>query len=247
MSTRYADYDPFARAYNRHWGGQCERHLDMLDAHVLNRLTNEAHILDLCCGTGQLARVLADKGHQVLGIDGSERMLSFARVNAPSADFVLADARRFHVNEPVDAVLCMFDSLNHLMSEADLSLAFGRVARALLPGGVFAFDLNMEIKYVTTWAGEFSLLADHEVVVVRTSADLEARRALFDATVFCDDGEGRWSRDEVRLVQTWYEKEQIIRLLRRAGFDEPETYIKQALPGEPEAAQNLLFVTSRVN
>jgi len=57
MSTRYADCDPFARMYNLHWGKQGERHLELLDAHVLSRLPDAARILDLCGGTGQLAQV----------------------------------------------------------------------------------------------------------------------------------------------------------------------------------------------
>ncbi len=150
MPARYAHYDPFARIYNLHWGAQSDRHLDLIDRHVLQGLTSGARVLDLCCGTGQLAHTLAERGYSVLGIDGSEGMLAFAQTNAPTARFLLADARHFEVQEPFDVVLCLFDSLNHLMTENDLAKAFDSTARALHPGGLFAFDLNMEVKCLQT-------------------------------------------------------------------------------------------------
>ncbi len=246
MPARHADYDPFARIYNLHWGTRSDRHLDLIDRHVLQGLASGARVLDLCCGTGQLAHTLAERGYSVLGIDGSEGMLAFAQTNAPTARFLLADARHFEVQEPFDVVLCLFDSLNHLMTENDLAKAFDSTARALHPGGLFAFDLNMEVKYLQTWSGEFSVIGDEEVAIVRTSVDPEAKRGMFDATLFYEQGDDRWSREEVHLMQTWYSEETVGRLLAKAGFETPTTYVKQPLPSDPTVAQNLLFVTARV-
>ena len=55
--------------------------------------------LDLACGTGTLALILADAGWDVVGLDSSEAMLALARVKAAGADvpgaltFVYGDMR----------------------------------------------------------------------------------------------------------------------------------------------------------
>ena len=59
----YADYDPFADAYNRHWGGFATRMLPVLDRLILSDLEEGSLVLDLCCGTGQLASALTERGH----------------------------------------------------------------------------------------------------------------------------------------------------------------------------------------
>ena len=55
-------------------------------------------ILDVGCGTGSLAVLLAAAGHEVCGVDSSGRMLEQARAKAAAVDasavFVQADARR---------------------------------------------------------------------------------------------------------------------------------------------------------
>src|SRR5438477_11888349 len=91
-----AEYDRLAAAYDRHWGGDFSRRvLPALPAPLLGALPPGARLLDLCCGTGQLAGMLAARGYRVSGLDISPRMLAFARQNAPGAEFVVGDARTF--------------------------------------------------------------------------------------------------------------------------------------------------------
>lgn len=87
---RYTDYDAFAWLYNRHWGpDSARRFLPVLERWLLPYLPPRARILDLCCGTGQLAQALAQRGYLVTGIDGSEEMIRFARANAPDVEFLI--------------------------------------------------------------------------------------------------------------------------------------------------------------
>ena len=59
VTDRYSDYDAFAWTYNRHWGSFATRMVPVLEELVLNALPSRARILDLCCGTGQLAHALS--------------------------------------------------------------------------------------------------------------------------------------------------------------------------------------------
>lgn len=120
--TRYAEYDAFAWTYNRYWGRDAvQRFLPVLEKLVLPHLPPDAHVLDLCCGTGQLAQALAERGYQVTGIDGSEEMIRFARINAPNVDFIIEDARQFHLPGTYHAVISTYDSLNHVTSLEELT------------------------------------------------------------------------------------------------------------------------------
>ena len=82
-SNRYADYDPFAWLYNKYWGGEfVQTVLPLLDRYVFDGLDPGAKDLNLACGTGQLAAALTERGFEVTGVDGSDEMLHFARINA---------------------------------------------------------------------------------------------------------------------------------------------------------------------
>ena len=121
-SNRYSDYDDFAWMYNRHWGSRfTPLALAVLGELVLPEISAGAAILDLCCGTGQLARFLSEEGYDVTGIDGSEKMLKYAREIAPGVRFICEDARTFDLPPSFDLVTSFFDSLNHVMTIKDVT------------------------------------------------------------------------------------------------------------------------------
>ena len=243
MVERYHAYDAFARLYDRHWGPRSQQHLEFLEPHVLGRVPAGGRILDLCCGTGQLAALLGGRGYRVVGLDGSAAMLEHARRNAPDAELFLADAREFRADEPFDAVVSMYDSLNHVMTETDLAAVFLCVAAALVSGGTFAFDLNMGAKFVERWSASFHVVDDDQVGVFRATTDTARRRGLFDATLLYRQADGTWSRDDVHLEQTWYDEATVRRLLEDAGFAAVSTHARETNPDDPQAPFNALFVT----
>jgi SAM-dependent methyltransferase len=217
----YSDYDPFADVYDRHWGSFATRVVPVLDRLVLGQLDGGATILDLCCGTGQLAATLTERGYRVTGIDGSAAMIDIARPNAPRAQFLVADARSFTVHEQVDAVVSTFDSLNHLMTVADLGRVFHRVHASLKPAGVFVFDLNMEEGFRNRWRGSFGIATDDEVVVARSRFDPDAQLGQMDFTVMTPDGD-RWRRTDLSLAERCYSESDVRSALEAAGFDQIE-------------------------
>jgi SAM-dependent methyltransferase len=213
----FTDYDRFASVYNKYWGNEfTPRLFPILESLVLRQLPGEASILDLCCGTGQLARTLTGLGYRVTGIDGSDEMLRHARENAPRAEFFQADARDFSLPSTFDAVISVFDSLNHVMTLEELTAVFRNVHTALAPGGPFLFDLNMAAGFSIVWNDNFGIVEDDMVCVVRTSYDPDAKTARFDATIFnSPDG---WQRVDLSLLQRCYEESEIRSALEAAGF-----------------------------
>ncbi len=225
MANLYTDYDFFAAVYNTHWGDFADRQaLPAIERYMAAQLPEHARILDLCCGTGQLARALTARGYAVIGIDGSYEMLRFARKNAPEAAFRQADAREFSVEQPCNAVVSTFDSLNHIMSLAELTAVFRNVYAALLPGGVFLFDLNLEAGYIQRWRGSFAIVEELYICAVRSSYRADERVGYTDITVLQKTGENSYARGDLRLTQRCYTTSEISDALEQAGFIEVNIY-----------------------
>ncbi len=243
----YSDYDRFAWVYNNHWGsGFAQQVLPILENLVLRHLPAKARILDLCCGTGQLARTLTALGYQLTGLDGSEEMLRFARQNAPAGQFIAADARSFKLPDVYHAVVSTFDSLNHIMSLEELTDVFGNVYAVLRNGGLFFFDLNMEEGYKTTWHDSFGVVEDDLVCVVRSSYRPEERTAQFDTTIFYL--QGGWQRSDLTLVQKCYSEAEVQSALKTAGFTEIHAYAhdeQRGLAGLTREAERAFFVCQK--
>ena len=223
MTDRYSDYDPFAWIYNKHWGSFGTRIVPVLEKLILHALPPRARILDLCCGTGQLAHALSAQGFELTGIDGSESMIAIARKNAPDASFRIGDARDFTITGEFHAALSTFDSLNHVMSLDELSSVFRNVYGALMGGGVFAFDLNTEEGYRTRWRGSHGYVEVDHACIARSSHLPEERIGKTEITMFFRKGD-QWDRSDVTLLQRCYSEEEILKALQSVGFVEGKAY-----------------------
>ncbi|MET1259009.1 class I SAM-dependent methyltransferase [Flagellimonas sp. DF-77] len=104
----------------------------------------DATILELCCGTGRLTLPLAQKGHQIDGVDFTPSMLEQARKKASEADinirFIEGDIRTLELQKQYDLVFIPFNSIHHMYTNTDLFEALATVAKHLKPGGRFIFD-----------------------------------------------------------------------------------------------------------
>jgi SAM-dependent methyltransferase len=218
-AERYTTYDQFAWCYSKGWGEDYHKQARVvLEDHVFPRLTAGARVLDLCCGSGDLAMVLLANGFQVTGIDGSERMLEYARARAPEAEFLLEDARALRFEARFDAVLSTFDSLNHVLAIEELESVFRNVHAALADSGLFVFDLNMLESFETLWHGATADVQNDSVVVTRGSYDPIERTGRADITLF--RREGAWERSDVTVLEKCYSQDEVRAALDRAGFYE---------------------------
>ncbi|MHB0937460.1 MAG: class I SAM-dependent methyltransferase [Armatimonadota bacterium] len=216
VQERYTGYDLFAWFYNRHWGWFARYACVWIEAFLLPGVPEGGRVLDLCCGTGQLAGMLTGMGYRVTGIDGSEEVLRYARENAPAAEFLLADARGFSLPQEFHAAVSTFDSLNHIMTLEELTAAFRNVHACLLPGGGFLFDLNIRAGYLSNWQGSFGIVEDDHVCVARSQYDDAEGLARLDLTLFRLQEE--WQRTDLTLQQRCYEESDVCAALEAVGF-----------------------------
>ncbi|MGB9768929.1 MAG: class I SAM-dependent methyltransferase [Dictyoglomus sp.] len=108
-------------------------------------LKDPKKILDMACGYGRHANRLALYGHEVVGVDISEKFLKMAIEEAEKLNvnvrYVLKDIREIDFEEEFDVVISMFTSFGYYEDEDNLKI-LKNVAKALKRGGKFLLDLS---------------------------------------------------------------------------------------------------------
>jgi SAM-dependent methyltransferase len=146
-----AMYDSFSLDYDRfvNWPDRLAFELPFIQQQLgkINPAAGQPlSILDAACGTGMHALALAQQGYLVTGADLSTGMIERARVNAEAAGVqvrfaaagfgALALESKGQTSFPFDALLCLGNSLPHLLTRPDLDAALADFAACLKPGGL---------------------------------------------------------------------------------------------------------------
>lgn len=198
------------------FGALARRAAPALVAELRARGTRRGLVVELGCGSGILAARLGRAGYDVLGVDVSPAMLRLARRAAPGARFVLASLHEASL-PPCEAVLALGESLAYVPLHGrapSLGRLFARVARALRPGGLFAFDLIVKDGGPRLDARGFRAARDWAVLseVRERGARLERR-----ITTFRRVG-ASYRRGEERHAERLVRSADVVSLLRAAGF-----------------------------
>jgi SAM-dependent methyltransferase len=118
-------------------------------------------LLDVACGTGNSFMPMLARGYEVVACDLSPGMAARAKAKARGrAKVTVADMRDLPWRGRFDLITCVDDSMNYLLSTADLVAALRSMAVALAHGGLAVFDTNSLGAYRTGFASELSLEAD---------------------------------------------------------------------------------------
>jgi len=97
-------------------------------------------VLDLGCGTGGHAVVLAERGYDVVGVDRSAEMLERARARSSSVRFELGEIASVDLGETFDVALMMFAVLGYQVGNSDVEAALSTARRHLRANGLFLCD-----------------------------------------------------------------------------------------------------------
>ncbi len=245
----------FARIYNIRWAGFARHVAPLLRAYYEAQPANGAPraLLDLCCGTGQLALAFLEQGYHVTGLDLSPDMLAFARANAAAyvdsgqARFVEGDAADFRLDAPVGLAVSTFDALNHLPDLGALAGCFASVYRALVAGGVFIFDLN-------TWRKMIDCNTIHihdapDLLLVQRGVYGGGERAWNQITGFLPHGDGPlFERFEETIYETVFALADVRAALETAGFRRVHFAHEQRLDqpvADPETLERAFVIAHR--
>jgi SAM-dependent methyltransferase len=243
----------FARVYNVRWDAFA-RHVAPLILQFYSATsigqTNKL-VLDLCCGTGQLATHFLENGYQVVGLDLSAPMLRYAQENAGAyvqagqARFVQGDASDFSFDERFGLVVSTFDSLNHLEDERALARCF-RCVLAVCEG-FFIFDLNTRAG-LRRW-NHVQVDDGEEILIVnRGIYDGQGDRAWVKITGFERTADGLYERFEQTAFNTAFDMARVQSMLLEAGWREAYCARAEDLQSPvtaPEEEARVFFVASK--
>lgn len=169
-------------------GDACDNPEDA-DELAKNLAAERNTVLDLGCGTGTLAELLARAGFDMIGLDNSEEMLEIAmqkrEISGSDILYLLQDMREFELYGTVGAVCSVCDSLNYILEDEDMVKVFSLVNNYLYPGGIFVFDFNTVFKYEQV-IGDSTIAENRDdcSFIWENYYDVESRINEYDLTIF---------------------------------------------------------------
>lgn len=203
--------------------------------------------IDLACGTGSVALLLAEKYRQVLGVDMSEEMLTVAQQRAMEAGvypiFICQKLQQLRLPKAVDLAVCALDGLDYILDPEDCEEAIARVYKALNPGGIFIFDVNTPEK-LRAMDGQVFLDEDDDVYCVwRGEFDERTNICAYGMDLFQRHGDV-WHRSFEEHKEYAYTVEQLTAYLKAAGFTHIRVYADGKLEA-PRAGEQRIYFSAR--
>ena len=200
--------------------------------------------VDLACGTGSVAKILAQDGLSVTGVDMSEEMLTVAWDKCADMEnpprFVCQKLQQLRLPKAVDLAVCALDSLDYILDPKDCAQAICRVYKALNPGGIFIFDVNTPEK-LKAMDGQIFLDEDEDVYCVwRGEFNEQENICSYGMDLFQRQGNA-WHRSFEEHREYAYSMQQLIDFLKAAGFTSIEVYGDRVLEAPRPGEQRMYF------
>ncbi len=113
---------------------------------ILNQCENkQLNILDLGCGPGLYSEKLAQKGHNVTGVDFSENSIAYAKLEAKKKKLDINYLKENYLNlkleeNSFDLVILIFTDFGPLLPQ-EREVLLSNIKRVLKPNGTLIFDV----------------------------------------------------------------------------------------------------------
>ena len=203
--------------------------------------------VDLACGTGSVALLLAEKGLRVTAVDMSADMLCAAADKALSMrnrpTFVCQKLQELALPKGVDLAVCALDSLDYITDPKDCREAISRVYRVLNPGGCFIFDVNTPEK-LRAMDGQVFLDEDEDVYCVwRGEFDESSNICTYGMDLFQREG-NMWQRSFEEHCEYAYSAQQLVGYLKEAGFTHIRVYGERTFD-PPQPGEQRIYIKAR--
>jgi SAM-dependent methyltransferase len=177
-------------------------------------------VVDLGCGSGIWARALCDAGYDVLGVDQSPAMIAIARKRVPEGEFRRESFLSAKLPRCV-AVTAIGEILSYLFDPGNTGRnfrgLFQRVFEALLPGGVFVFDVAGPGRVVGRGIQRKYLEGDDWVTLVASEEDRPRMLLTRRITSFRKVGDLYRREEEVHRLRL-FRRSETAKQLRSCGF-----------------------------
>jgi len=258
-------YDSFSADYDRfvNWRERLAYELPFIEQQLappfippIGGERGGRRVLDVACGTGMHAIALAQRGYTVTGADLSARMIERARENAAAAGsdarFVVAGFGELatEAGNGFDALLCLGNSLPHVLTVEALRATLADFAAVLRPGGLLLiqnrnFDAVMANR--ERWMEpQAHREGSQEWLFIRFYDFNPDGTLTFNVITLRRQGTGEWAQQvETTTLRPWLYGE-LSRAITAAGFGGLTCYGDMSgAPFDPESSGNLVMTANR--
>jgi SAM-dependent methyltransferase len=205
-------YSTFAKFYDACMGERDE--IPTIKQLISMHAPDAKSVLELGCGTGTVLKALA-KRYKICGIDSSVDMLAVAASELrPETPLFHASMTSVNLKTKFDVVICVFNSINHLLTFPQWSACFRRAAQHLAPGGLFLFDAITEAGMASYRKEPTRIIEDLDVFgrpffgTMNFRADRGQRTAI-DVDTFEEVGDDLYKRSRTTVVEASFPTERI--------------------------------------
>lgn len=219
-------YETLAEHYDRIFPAEPAK-VEFLDKEL--KKAGVKRVLDLACGTGSYTLALARLGYEAWGTDLEPGMIETARQKAAGTDlqvhFAVGDMKKpQELGITFDGLLCIGNSLAHLMTEEELSGALAAMRRVLNDGGVAVFQVVNFDRILERGDTILPLIERDNLRFSRTYRPKNEEFLLFDSVLELKEADGSVNRLENTIGLRPIRKADLERLLVQAGFSQVRTY-----------------------
>ncbi|MDO4983267.1 MAG: class I SAM-dependent methyltransferase [Eubacteriales bacterium] len=198
-------------------------------------------LLDLFCGTGTLTFEMADRGYEMIAVDGSEDMLMQAQAKTAALDtpplFLCQEASGLDLYGTVDAAYCSLDGMNYIPPE-ELPGLFHRLKLFIRPQGLLIFDIR-SIDWLKSMDGQIYVdETDDCLCLWRAELSEDESCICYGMDIFSRRGKF-WARQQEEHIEYLYGFEELKKRLSEEGF-EKITLITDG----PQGEAGRLFITA---
>jgi len=245
----------FAKVYNERWSAFPEKIAGAIYNFCHDKLdfSGEKKLLDLFCGTGQLANFFLNRNFVVTGVDLSEDMLHFASdknhefIVQGKASFLCENAINFVADKEFNLVTATYNAVNHLNSEEELKILFKNVYFSLRKNGYFIFDLNTK-KGLKNWNG-LEVINNDETTLIRNGIFFdELNQAYMHIFGFVLMENNLFEKFDEKMFNLAYNMSNVKSELLKAGFSDvifTEIFDCASVILEPEKANRVLVIAEK--
>jgi SAM-dependent methyltransferase len=160
-----------SEAYEAHFEARAAAGQDVHGEAAFVEQLGVRSVFDAGCGTGRVARELARRGLEVVGVDVDPAMLAVARDRAPALDWRLGDLATVDLDRAFEAVVMAGNVLLFLAPGTERAVVTN-LARHLAPGGLLVSGFQLLVRHIT--------LARYDALAEAAGLELAERWATWD-------------------------------------------------------------------
>lgn len=245
------NYNKFAYVYDRLMKGTPYHKWVKLTEEIIEKYKIAPNqIIDLGCGTGNIAIPLSLRGYNMIGIDLSADMLSIAydKMISHHVSFPLIqqDMKELQIPDQTEMIISFCDSLNYLAGAEELKQTFIQVNKQLISGGYFIFDMHSPYKITKIFNQQSFAWNDEEISVIwLTDIDKEQLIVEHDLTFFVETTEDCFEKFQEIHKQQTYTIETVEKVLNETGFELIATYGDYQLQPVQETSERIFYIVKK--